>query len=527
MKKLLLIIILSLGFINTTIANQSNCVDYQYVQDRNGVAYLPNQEKPFTGIMTCINPDDKQKVYQVTYKDGIENGIAISWYENGQKKSKVNYINKNKNGEATKWFENGQRKSIQDYKDDTKHGKKITWYENGVKKSEGNYLNGKKVGHWIWWYENTQKEEEVGYIDGNKDGQFISWYENGIKKQEGLYKNGAYEGKWVIWFDNGDKQGEENFLNGMRHGALIKYYWRSDFKEGEFNYLNDKEHGKWTTWHENGQMKQEGFYNQGEKEGIWRRWYSNGNDASKQLHDLDKEIIVNVEISSIPDVVKLEPKTLEVVVGESHSTNLVFKNTSGETNHFFLQDKIPASLMPSEITFKKIDCSFCGGNSVGVGNAKPIKIKPYEELVKNITFILEPSWIHKAQANWKPNDIKVNLNIGNCASRLIDCVPSNDANEKNVSILKSAWINNIAARVKSFWRYQSAEDDWTAEVYVIQDRNGNVKAVDVKNANVGNSALGKSFMDSIERAVNKASPLPRAPDDAVFDSEIYMLFSVK
>jgi len=34
-------------------------------------------------------------------------------------------------------------------------------------------------------------------------------------------------------------------------------------------------------------------------------------------------------------------------------------------------------------------------------------------------------------------------------------------------------------------------------------------------------------MDSIERAVYKASPLPGAPDEAVFDREIYMLFSVK
>ena len=98
--------------------------------------------------------------------------------------------------------------------------------------------------------------------------------------------------------------------------------------------------------------------------------------------------------------------------------------------------------------------------------------------------------------------------------------------EDQLNLLQNAYINNIAARVKSFWRYQSAEDDWTAEVYVIQDRNGNVKAVDVINANVGNSSLGKSFMDSIERAVNKASPFPAAPDDAVFDREIYMLFSV-
>ena len=99
--------------------------------------------------------------------------------------------------------------------------------------------------------------------------------------------------------------------------------------------------------------------------------------------------------------------------------------------------------------------------------------------------------------------------------------------EDQLNTLQNAYINNIAARIKTFWRYQSAEDDWSAEVYVVQDRNGNVKAVDVKNANVGNSSLGKSFMDSIERAVYKASPFPSAPDDAVFDNELYIIFTVK
>ena len=92
--------------------------------------------------------------------------------------------------------------------------------------------------------------------------------------------------------------------------------------------------------------------------------------------------------------------------------------------------------------------------------------------------------------------------------------------------LTTAYVNNIAARVKTFWRYQAAEDDWTCEVYVIQDRQGQVNAVDVRNCNVGNSSIAKSFRDSIERAVYKASPLPSAPDEAVFDSEIYMVFRV-
>ena len=98
--------------------------------------------------------------------------------------------------------------------------------------------------------------------------------------------------------------------------------------------------------------------------------------------------------------------------------------------------------------------------------------------------------------------------------------------EDQLNTLKSAYKNNIIARIKTSWRYQSAEDGWSCGVYVIQDRQGQVKAVDVRNCNVGNSSLAKSFRDSIERAVYKASPLPAAPDEAVFDSEIYMLFSV-
>jgi len=95
-----------------------------------------------------------------------------------------------------------------------------------------------------------------------------------------------------------------------------------------------------------------------------------------------------------------------------------------------------------------------------------------------------------------------------------------------LNTLQNAYLNNIAARIKTFWRYQSAEDDWSAEVYIVQDRDGNVIAVDVRNANVSNSKLAKSFMDSIERAVNKASPLPGAPNEAVFDKELYFIFSV-
>ena len=60
----------------------------------------------------------------------------------------------------------------------------------------------------------------------------------------------------------------------------------------------------------------------------------------------------------------------------------------------------------------------------------------------------------------------------------------------------------------------------------MQDRDGNVLAVAVRNINVVNGFLAKYFRDSIERAIYMASPLPSAPDEAVFDKELYFIFRV-
>jgi colicin import membrane protein len=92
--------------------------------------------------------------------------------------------------------------------------------------------------------------------------------------------------------------------------------------------------------------------------------------------------------------------------------------------------------------------------------------------------------------------------------------------------LKAAYVNNIAAKVKSLWRYQGAEDNWTADVYVLQDKDGKVLAVEIQKTNVGDSAKAKVFTDSIERAIYKSSPLPKAPDESIFTEEILFKFGV-
>jgi len=92
--------------------------------------------------------------------------------------------------------------------------------------------------------------------------------------------------------------------------------------------------------------------------------------------------------------------------------------------------------------------------------------------------------------------------------------------------LRISYINQIAAIVKDHWRYKGAKDGWGCDVHILQDRQGNVKSVNVQSCVVDNKAKRKSFRDSIERAGNKASPLPSAPDEGVFESEVLFYFRV-
>ena len=99
--------------------------------------------------------------------------------------------------------------------------------------------------------------------------------------------------------------------------------------------------------------------------------------------------------------------------------------------------------------------------------------------------------------------------------------------------LKSAYIDSINSKIKSFWSYQGAQDNWSCVVLINQAENGaveGVKVVGCDNGNNENPAMSQSkalaFSSSIRRAVFKSSPLPSAPDEAVFSKEIMLTFKV-
>ena len=87
-----------------------------------GLAYAPNEEKPFTGR-------------------------AFSLHHNGQKEAE---------GE---------------FRDGKQHGRWTWWYEDGQMEKEGEYRDGEAFGTWAAWHSNGQKEVEGEFKDGELRGE--------------------------------------------------------------------------------------------------------------------------------------------------------------------------------------------------------------------------------------------------------------------------------------------------------------------------------------------------------------------
>ena len=110
---------------------------------------------------------------------------------------------------------------------------------------------------------------------------------------------------------------------------------------------------------------------------------------------------------------------------------------------------------------------------------------------------------------------------------------SEKENSPQLKVLKSSYMDSIDSKIKSFWRYEDAQVNWSCVVLINQAKNGAVEAVKILGCDIGNNenpGMSKSkaqeFAKSIRRAVFKSSPLPPAPDDSVFNKEIIFTFTV-
>jgi antitoxin component YwqK of YwqJK toxin-antitoxin module len=417
MKKLLLHILLSLGFIGSGVAGSQLdftlsdfCYQQPNVQDRGGVYYFPNEEVGITASSLCV------------YKDLY-----------GQYMSKVELVNGKFDGKFIRWWENGQKHQEKNYKDGILDGKSSAWWSGGTIYNEGNYKDGKRDGKQTDWYENGQIKFEVNYIEDITDGRVAFWTENGQIRVDENFKDGKLDGKQTEWFENGQI-------------------------ESELNYKDGKLDGKWTKWRSDGLKWKEAVFKNG-------------------------KIVGNCEYLNQP-----LPIDTGLPEGFSVGDECPPKDQQEKKELAEKQAKIAQQLTEVELELKnQLEAEIAA-------QQQAFEREQYTQLLNQ--------------------EIQEELSL-----ELMNKI------ENQKAILQSAWIGNIAAEVKSVWNYSGAEDGWFVEVLVTQNKEGKVLNVKFRDNNIGNSVIAKRFIESVERAVYKSSPLPIAPDASVWDKDIMFRFS--
>ena len=127
------------------------------------LAYLPNQENPFTGKVVDFHPNG-QKILEGNYKNGKVNGLWTAWLKNGQKSREENY------------------------KDGKPDGLRTLWWKNGQKRYERNYRDGKLISEVVWKL--NGEKCPVTNIDEDGNGVVVSYNEDGTESYRITYKDG-------------------------------------------------------------------------------------------------------------------------------------------------------------------------------------------------------------------------------------------------------------------------------------------------------------------------------------------------
>ncbi|RDE62321.1 toxin-antitoxin system YwqK family antitoxin [Psychrilyobacter piezotolerans] len=154
-KRLLVVFILCLILISCDKREEL----FSKTQKRNGLIYITNEKKPYTGIL-------------------------LKYYKNGQIKEKLNFEQGKYHGENISYYEDGQIKEKFNFEHDQLDGEMISYYKNGQVEARFNFKQGKQDGENFSYYKNGQVEMKLDFKQNQLDGKMISYYENGQIKDE-------------------------------------------------------------------------------------------------------------------------------------------------------------------------------------------------------------------------------------------------------------------------------------------------------------------------------------------------------
>lgn len=112
-------------------------------------------------------------------------------------------------GKVIKRFENGKLEFEVSWKDGLQHGMSVSWRKNGRKHSEANFLNGKHHLQYTYWDEKGQVRGQINFKNGIKDGFSKFWYKNGNRISVEFYEKGLLSIPRTYWYEDGKLKSEK------------------------------------------------------------------------------------------------------------------------------------------------------------------------------------------------------------------------------------------------------------------------------------------------------------------------------
>ena len=216
------------GIVMLIIACSSEKVSFSQLQDRNGLYYLVNKDKPFTGDIVSYVGGKVE--FEGRIENGLKTGLWSYYYPSGQKKAEGNFKEGLKDGNWTTWKENGQPDVVAVFK----VGKVLRndgTLEEEIKDSvpvpvpvpvaasapvvaeprtpepvkpaeQPEKKIAKKTEPIVW---ERLKGGPVKYLDGKPySGPVVKYWPNGNKELDGWFQYGKRSGKWINYDKNGN-----------------------------------------------------------------------------------------------------------------------------------------------------------------------------------------------------------------------------------------------------------------------------------------------------------------------------------
>ena len=138
MRKLLFLIPTLYCIISCTHKNPERIVDFNKIENHDGLFYYEHEETPFTGTYEVFYQNGN-KSHESSIRGGKYDGPMVNFYENGQKSYEANYKQGILNGDCSSWYLNGQKKIEFTYKEGKVTGNYIKWDYKGNKVFEKDY----------------------------------------------------------------------------------------------------------------------------------------------------------------------------------------------------------------------------------------------------------------------------------------------------------------------------------------------------------------------------------------------------